>query len=555
MKRQQDSPQAELRQFLQKSKAALLQLLVACAQRSTFNRIIDCPTYPVPAKTLDLGEAVRQLKFAMADPQLDIAVLLAQLYSSVQPLKERKRFGQFFTSPKVAKWVLTVAPPCAEEKICDAGAGTGVFASAIVHSRYSAASYLGVESDPILALCSALTLESVNAPKSYRIWYANFLLLDEEDFAKKSLELPTMVIANPPFVRFHQLVGRSRLQRSVKSSLGITLSSYSGSGSYFLSKAAQLAGVKFSTRSKDSKRRMLFLLPKEAAGAAHAQKLREDLRAVHSWTSRVLHVPDGQTGIDRHASNSVALLFLFEKKNQILAQPQRLTGAVRVDDVFNIKRGISTGRNDFFVLSDHEAKQRQIDPDKWLRKVLPTRIHLSSSRITIEDWERLRQADYPCWLLALPNLGFDHFPTAVREYLREGLRRGLHTTPTAKSLRSWFALPIPSTPPDIFITYFFRNAPRFILNEAGLLNLTNILGGRFINSTLPHVQKEKIVELLNRQAKEWMKGSPPGREYKRGLRKIEPRELSMLHLDSTIFEMAMSRRKAKAVTLFDPVLL
>src|SRR5690242_16768290 len=111
MKRQQNSPQGKLTQFVHKSKATLLQLLVACAQRSTFDRIIDCPTYPVPVKTLDLGGAVRELKHALVNPELDTAVLLAQLFSSVQSIKDTKRFGQFFTSPTIAEWALAVASP------------------------------------------------------------------------------------------------------------------------------------------------------------------------------------------------------------------------------------------------------------------------------------------------------------------------------------------------------------------------------------------------------------------------------------------------------------
>src|SRR5258706_266524 len=155
MRRQPIHAQSTLKQFLKASKAAMLQLLVAAAEKSTFDRIIDCPTYPVPVKTSDLAEAVHQLHTAKRDPEVDTATLLAQLYSTVQPLADRKRLGQFFTSSTVAAWALSVIPPLENERIFDAGAGTGIFASAIVRSGYPVDSYLGVESDPILALCAA----------------------------------------------------------------------------------------------------------------------------------------------------------------------------------------------------------------------------------------------------------------------------------------------------------------------------------------------------------------------------------------------------------------
>jgi len=321
-----------------------------------------------------------------------------------------------------------------------------------------------------------------------------------------------------------------------------------------LGRAADLAGLKSSSGFDRLKGRMLFFLPKEAAGAAHVQRLRNDLRQAHRWTSRVLHVPKGQTGVDSHASNAVALLFLFEQENQIQKQfIPRVNGMGCIHDVIKIKRGISTGRNDFFVLTDRGAKDRGLDPEKWLKRVLPTRIHLAATKFSNDHWEELRQAGHACWLLVLPNAKSESFDTAVQEYLKEGLRRGLHTTPTAKSLPAWFSLPIPSTPPDLFVTYFFRGSPRFILNEAGVLHLTNILGGRFVNSALKVTVKGRIVDLLNTKAKQWMKRRPPGREYKGGLRKIEPRELSMLPIDSKILELAgrpHSLAKSIPITLF-----
>src|SRR5437763_1069758 len=84
--------------FFRTSKVAFLQLLVASAEKSTFDRIVDCPTYPVAARTGDLADAVRELHTTMQNPDLDLAAWFAQLYSTVQSLQDRKRRGQFFTS-------------------------------------------------------------------------------------------------------------------------------------------------------------------------------------------------------------------------------------------------------------------------------------------------------------------------------------------------------------------------------------------------------------------------------------------------------------------------
>src|SRR5207247_9611419 len=106
------------------------------------------------------------------------------------------------------------------------------------------------------------------------------------------------------------------------------------------------------------------------------------------------------------------------------------------------------------------------------------RIRLSDSRFTSDDWGRLRESGHACWLLAIPQVDMRSLEGAVQAYLREGISRGLHLTPTAQRLKYWYALPLPKRPPDLFITYLFRDAPAFVMNCAKVLHLTNVLCGR-----------------------------------------------------------------------------
>ena len=547
-----ESLYSEISRFTNGSAEGLLQVLVAAARRTTFERIIACPTYPVPAKTSGLSLAVRQFHEAMHRPDVHLPTFLARLYVSVRMLAHRKLAGQFFTAQVVAEWALSVAPPNPTDDVCDAGAGTGVFADAIIRAGISVQSYIGVENDPILALCAAHVLESINAPDSYKAWYPNFLLLQDAAFRTQGLRVPSLVIANPPFVRFHNLTGRARIRMAIKSSLGITLSSLSGSGSYFLSQAAELVdSTDPSTIIDKPNRRLLFFFPNEAAGAAHAIQLRNDLQRMHRWSWREYKIPTTQTGVDRHRSNALALFFVFEqKKLRIESHPSLAKPVLCVRDLLRIKRGISTGYNEFFVLSDEEARRRKM-PKRRLRAVLPTRIPMNNNNFSEAAWDLLRISGRPCWLLALPNGKIEDFETPVREYLKEGLRRGVHATPTARSLRTWFSIPLPSAPPDVFVTYLFRGALRFVINNARVLHLTNILGGRFVSPFLNPERQEMIIESLNAQAVLWIKSNMAGREYKGGLRKIEPRELSMLPIDQAIFGSDNHESQSGTGSLFD----
>jgi len=403
----------------------------------------------------------------------------------------------------------------------------------------------------VLTLCAAHVLESIQAPSSYKIWYANFLLLDRAAFTAKQLPQPNLVIANPPFIRFHNLANRARIRVALKSSLGIDLSSFSGTGSYFITRAADLVGPP-NTNLRHYPQRLMFFLPAEASGAAHAQRLRADLLHDHGWKHRKLRVPSAQTALERDRSNAVAFLYIFEQTAKSKPRPAKSSKkGFALGDLLQVRRGLSTGRNDFFVLTEAEVNRRRIDRKKWLTAILPTRIHMPDRCFTTRMWNELRDSGHACWLLTIRRDQVEDLDVAVENYLREGVRRGVHATPTAAALRHWFCLPLPDDVPDLFVTYFFRGAPRFILNQAGVLNLTNILGGRFRDAALDATRKQALVDSLNVEAKKWKSA---GREYKGGLKKIEPRELSMLRVSAAMHELYRPKDlTAKAVTgrLFD----
>lgn len=544
-------PYRELRQFIDGSPSGFLQLLVAAAQRSTFARIVDCPTYPSPVKSRALGAALEQFKEATTRPDVHVPTLLAHLYASVRNQAHRKRAGQFFTSAGVANWVVSLADVRADDDVCDAGAGAGAFASAIAATPAGVASYVGVENDATLALCTAHVLESVRAPSSFRVWYANFLLLDSDAFAAHGCRLPSVVISNPPFVRAWDLKSRVKVQAALRAESGLRVPHLSGAANYFLLRAAALSrrGVVDDERGP---RRLLFLSPREAAGAAHAKKLRADLQRVWSYAWSDYAIPSSEPGTDRRASNTLALCFVFERQTVPNDETKAVQVAARLGDYVRIGRGISTGCNEYFVLSDADARLHGL-PRNRLVKVLPTRIPIARNELSVELWESLRAEGHACWLLALPNARLGEFEAAVQSYLREGIRRGLHTTPTARRLRNWFSLPIPATPPDMFVTYLFRGTPRFILNSARVHNLTNILGCRFLQPA-PSLERARArVRSVNKQAERWTAAELGGREYRHGLRKVEPRELLSLPVDPAGLRSAWGRPDSKtpSPSLFD----
>ncbi len=538
---------SELSRFVKGSVETLLQLLVAAATKNTFGRIIDCPTYPVACRTPDLPGAVTLLRQGLACGA-NAAGLLAGLYTSARPLAHRKQIGQFFTDSKAADWAIKVARLGRTESVCDAGAGTAVFAETLVKAGLDIRSYTGVENDPILALCAAHVLAAIGAPPSFKIWYTNFLALQRPAFETHGLIPPTVIISNPPFIRFQNLRGRNRILAALRGSLGITLSAFSGAGNYFLCRAADIVGQNSSDiGTGKSSPRLLFFFPREAAGAAHSRRLRDDLGRIHGWRWDEHFVPESK--IEKQQSNALALFLVFERTGVRMSTQGRTSqhGYV-VGDALEVKRGISTGCNNFFVLTDAEARKREI-PRRRLLPVLPTRISNKNREFSSADWEALRLSGHPCWLLSLPSDDIQDLEAPVQAYLREGIQRGLHSTPTAHRLKTWFSLPIPPRPPDVFITYFFRGAPRFVVNTARVHHLTNILGGWFRHAATTAPIWDQLVDVLNATAVEWIDEHAAGREYRGGLRKIEPKELQKLPLPASVAKLICRQEDVNELSL------
>ena len=521
----------ELVDFVGGSRSGYLQLLVAAADRRTFRRIVDCPSYPAPVKTAALSVAVGTLREALANPGIHAPTLMARLYYSTRSVEQRKKVGQYFTSQAAATYGVSLASLREADAVWDAGAGAGALAAAIIEARIAIRAYVGVENDPALALTTATVLQGMSAPESFVIWYANFLLITQRAILARSLHPPTVVLANPPFVRFHGLAGRTRLRASLRASLGIELSALSGSGTLFLSKAAELVSGRSNGNDEHAlKARLVFFFPREMSGAAHAVRATRQLNVLHNWSQTEHQIPVARTGVDTEGSNSLALCFVFER-GQGMSQPERRhSPLVRMDQCMRIQRGVSTGSNAFFVLTDEDVSIHRI-PDRHLVKVLPTRIPVADREFRSVDWETLRSAGRECWLLALPDERLEYFEPSVRTYLRKGIERGVNKTPTAQKMKNWYALHLTAEPPDMFVTYLFREAPRFVLNTAKVWHLTNILGGRFSPKITGLGAQRAAVDALNRQAERWASAGLPGRQYRGGLRKIEPGEFGALPID------------------------
>jgi adenine-specific DNA-methyltransferase len=519
---------------------SLLQLLLSLCRKETFSRIVFCPTYPVRVLTLDMKDRLSLFMDVLSGNPYEISNVLAFLYEHTMDNEYRKNRGQYFTPPPIAKQMIDIIGLKNGETVLDPGSGTGIFPLTILVNKPNVAAslrYVGIEADSVLALSTAISLEWMDAPRCWRAMYANFLSVKRDDLAKFDLSEISVIVANPPFVNYHRLGERKRTARERG------LSNLAGLHSYFLDHCTTL--------TKNA--RMVFILPSEMNETQYGSKLLRQLQGEFKIDFRRIYY-DKQTRMlaivkipfaGEAEMRPLATLTLFEplsrsEKREIASKESKTREkTILLKHIAFVHRGISTGMNDFFLLTETMVRKLEV-PHEWLCQIMPTRIRSSELVEIIQktDWEKLRDEGRRCYLLSIKTTKpFSGLPDTLKHYLRDGERRGIHLIPTCKSRDPWYYVRKPDQVPDILFTYMSRGYPKFLLNKAHIFNLTNLLGVHLKSKV--NLTNERLIELtraLTKAIREWIDQESVGRIYSGGLIKFEPHDLERLPLSHKVLE-------------------
>lgn len=436
--------------------------------------------------------------------------------------------------------------------------GSGVFLSALLAIPHAPAFlFTGVERDPDYAdIC-----KSVFASKNVRIVEGDFFIVSETEAFQASADV---LVANPPYVRHHHLAfeDKLRLQSRVLRELGIQISGLSGLYVYFILLADRLlrAGAVAS-----------WLIPGEFLYTNYGKALREyllkrvTLLRLHTFASEDVQFDDalvsscivtyrkapppadaefevtegryGASGFGRKwrcAELSSFSKWVFKEQSET-GKSQGVT----VGDLFRVTRGIATGNNGFFVLDEEHVSMSGIERDA-LTPLLPGPRFLRDAVIDADDQgePQIEKRRYLLSLDAQPEEVERRYPRAY-QYLREGERAGVPSGGLCKMRKLWYQQE-KREPPQYLVSYMGRANPvtgqsvRFFLNRSkGIATngficlyprpfLVDLLSGRPDRET-------ELLACLN--------AVPPGhvdaagRQYGGGLKKIEPRELSVMTVE------------------------
>lgn len=469
---------------------------------------------------------------------------------------ERNRLGQFATPAALAQDILRYAasllPSGEPVRFLDPAIGTGSFYSALLTAfqtkRITEA--LGFEIDPHYGNPAA------------ELWRGHGLTLKHGDFTDVApSQRFNLVICNPPYVRHHHLHNddKIRLQHRTHQASGMKISGLAGLYCHFLGLAhAWMAegGVAG------------WLIPSEFMDVNYGQTVKRYLLE----RVTLLHIhrfdPDDVQFADALVSSAVVWFknappppdhevkftfggTLFEPRNTRLVAARALarerkwtrfpvadvrtqTDIPRLSDFFRIKRGVATGANKFFILSEEEIATRGL-PMQELTPILPSPRYLPHDEIGARK-DGSPDIDRRLFLLDTKLSEEDirrRFP-ALAAYLEEGKAKGLQERYLCKHRAPWYSQE-DRPPAPIVCTYLGRGDAksgrpfRFILNDS-CATVANVYLALY---PIPMMAREvdrdpglvrKIWRALNEVSPDVLLGE--GRVYGGGLNKLEPRELS-----------------------------
>lgn len=495
---------------------------------------------------------------------------------------ERNRLGQFATPTALAEDILRYAtnllPSDAKVHFLDPAIGTGSFFSALLQvlPRTRIVEALGFELDPHYGKPAA------------KIWADYGLTLQLADFTHSDASSRfNVVICNPPYVRHHHLKSseKSRLQHRTQIVSGMRLSGLAGLYCYFL-------GLSHAWMATDSVAG--WLIPSEFMdvnyGKAVKQYLLNRVTLLHIhrfdpndvqfadalvssaivWFRNTPPLPDHEVRftfggtllnprIDRHVS-TCALATESKWTRFPLSNVRSHSRIPRLSDFFRIKRGLVTGGNSFFMLTEEEIALREL-PIEVFTPILPSPRYLHQNEVKSRN-DGSPDIERRLFLLNTnlsENAILSRFPKLFA-YLQEGKEKGIHERYICSHRSPWYSQENRPAAP-ILCTYLGRNDTRsgrpfrFILNGSQATVANVYLSMYPVKNLWKKMERDRMLvrriwELLNQITPSELLSE--GRIYGGGLCKLEPKELARVNAMTLaeLFPDIASRSKMNQLGLF-----
>jgi adenine-specific DNA-methyltransferase len=479
-------------------------------------------------------------------------------YEALLPIAARRPQGQFQTplwaTDFMGQWLL--AEPT--RTLFDPAVGSGrLLYRPLEVGQYTPKRLVGWDIDELSAAMAALNLR-LRRVANYTITVADFLLDDDRLRHDGLVETPPdATIANPPFCRHQALDAEMKkaLHLKVEEQTGLRISRRAGLHALFLVRALALA-------APDG--RLAFVTPAGWFDADYGEAIKRYV-AQRASVEAIVHLGGRRDFFD--SVQTTAAITLLRKDTEerptrivrlgarrppvveVLAAVRGEAGRIKaheielhpdarwsrssvrlptkgtpLSEVARVRRGVATGFNRFFVLS--EATRRDWGLGRRLmRPCLYRPRYIDGTEVTRDDLESLDEK-LPRWLLRPPTEQRDNSDDPLGRYLTHGREElAVHQRHLTSHRKPWFKVEERGRC-KIVLPYMNLDDARFIRNRANAVPLNNFHAiepkrGIDADELWVALNAEPVLRQLRRL----------GREYGRGLWKIEPGALCQVRVE------------------------
>lgn len=448
-------------------------------------------------------------------------------------MSKKNELGQFFTNETIAGYMakLVYSPSC--NKVLDPAVGPGVLLKSIKKICNRNLEYTGYDVD-----ADMLSLFQENSNIKATLIHTDYLT----DFFDEKYDA---IICNPPYNKFQEIPLRDQYIKTFAEKYNIKISGYSNLCVYFLIK---------SLNELLPNGKCVYIIPYEFLNTGYGKTIKQYLlnskmlKAIIKFDNNLSLFSDAITTsciilFENNHNETVDFISISSIKeiednnpNAIVSRNYNdLDPTIKWNNYFNsdednaynnlvpfsnvakVKRGIATGNNTFFSLSQPQIKKLKLSSKSCI-KCIAKSPDIRVSVFTESDFEITRKADKKVFLFDGQRASTD----SDFAYIRYGEENEVNKSYLNSHRNPWYLIENKDVAP-IWISVFNRDKLKIIRNETSCKNLTTF-HGVYLNDDCAENINIFFCYLLTPICQTILKKNK--REYGDGLDKFEPNDLN-----------------------------
>lgn len=444
---------------------------------------------------------------------------------------KKKSLGQFFTNPVVADQMADLGYFEGVKSFLDPAVGQGAFLDALIKKAP-----IG-QND---VQCTVFDLDGTVLEAVKQKNLANCQIC-RKDYLKTELSQKfDLILCNPPYHRFQDIPDRHEYIERFQEQYDIKLKGYSNLCVFFLIK---------SMNELNKGGRCVYIIPYEFLNTGYGVVVKEYLirskmlKQIYKFDNALSLFPDAVTtscilvleNLPQESVDFLTLTALNQVKHRATYNYGDIETSVKWNRYFGeydpvpeqglvpfltyayVKRGMATGNNQYFALSQSQAALFGISEGALL-KCICRAPDVNCLILTKQNFERIASEDKKAYLFQ----GLHASTPDDFAYLRYGESIGVHKTHLTSHRSPWYKLEKKEVAP-IWISAFSRGKCKIIRNEYSVQNLT-AFHSVFMRAPKAADTDLFFCYLLTPMAQELLYANR--REYGEGLNKLEPSDIN-----------------------------